>query len=1626
MSKKPFKSQASSARAVSGAFGGAQDGAAFGTSFGAVASSPLSYVYEPPDLSRLSEPNIVVAFKNLQKKDATTKAKALEDLQSYVFSLETGKGALEEAILEAWTKVYPRTSVDTSRRVRQLAHTLQGQIVMSCGKRIAKYMPAIVASWLAGQYDNDKSVSRAANESFNRVFGTQEKKSNVWRLYQSSILEYARDVIVKETTYTLSDERTTSPDDASSKYSRVVGAATTVVSIFLDSTPESDLEKSQSLIAEFLNEEKVWKLACHDDSFVRRALYRLLIVALAREKDALNPKLVSANILTSGLHTNQVSSAFDFAKALSVLTVELPNVWTVHYNGRGKKSAQNRLCHFLKKGSQGGPVEFWNHISTTLSNLPPSILLSADAEADKVDADEHRTYSPVLSAIREGLNNKNEPRVNQGAAWHLYLSVAELIQSSLENADDHHQFCRASILPILTQFISPFPGQSQWVISGPQQGSIFIRACSIALLGDPEAFKKTWQSLSVKLIEDIKTSLPEQSKDFARSQDTISTRANQWYQLQASLLRSNVAGSVHPIFEKTVSLEVPSIVSVLRDQNGKPYAAAAALVALIQSAPELVLSQDVIRVTMTAFVNDVLPNILLSPSASHLVRLLQILEDKFDVRQCYEKCKQILANAPESAAKSIALQSFVSSPRLSDTDFLNQVVMNSLRHAKKDDDGASWDLVMAAVSNPMAPQNLTDEVLAGMTEDLTINARSLAGLNGLEKTLKQNEAVVRKFALSTRGSNLVSKLLLLADSPDDTVSQRARSLNSVLERALAANGGSRQAAKSMIDIVNEGLDRAGPESLSVDALVGQARKLLEQTSSSDIPAVAAQLLPGAIQSNAALDLLLKRSPNASLAITNPYGGALYMLPSASMPRTSQEISRDLDGYTPAFRMAQYATKLIKSTEIFDVVAKEVKIAVCKFVAILLQLAGDDLSVCGPFPLWKISDTDQELEIVDIVGEAQVLLKAWLTSSFIAEVQSQLLADTSGHSAASYYRARTYTALSTEISESQGVRVNHGDESDQLKQLYKSPDLFTSAAHLTSASDSKELLRLCNGVLADLTVRKFNENAEDGKVLMEFVLLNCVIYRPEDYVDEVPQQRLVFFVKHVLEQCRNGLLLLPGVGGEIMKALTAVLPKIKEIYGSFWADLLDIVPHVWLGNTNDEDIYGIHSSLKLLSLLKRPDMQQSNDDLLDAWVEKRRLVVEGLVGLMIELQDTPDEAHQPRRIVNELLSRLLSGLSDDVNIKTHDLYPVLASASAALQQLAYQLLHTHIPAAQEQVSVDKALTKDFIAQLPQELLSLILSAPSFGTLAEHNFGRTMVSTLRSYLLSWKLTFDHWQNASYKVQADYIATLKEGTYIQDFLTFALNILITSRTRPIDASKFDIETYTAGDSETPEHETHHLLIHLYYLCLRHLPTLSKEWWRDTASRSLNIATETWTQKYISPLIITSELSTISAWAPTQRTDDQPMTVKTSPSSCEITASIPIDEQTMAIAVRLPPAYPLHRAEVKSIHRVGVVEKKWNSWLINAQGVMNLSSSSGGGGAGEGSALIDGLVAWRKNVSAAMKGQTECAICYSVVSGDRQLPSKRCSTCKNCFHSSCLFRWFKSSNSSSCPLCRNSFNYS
>lgn len=84
-------------------------------------------------------------------------------------------------------------------------------------------MPQIIGAWLAGTFDNDRLVRKAAQDGFQQAFGTEEKRLNVLKVYIQPILEHCQTSILRETVRTLSDERTVSPDDAEVKYARVVG-----------------------------------------------------------------------------------------------------------------------------------------------------------------------------------------------------------------------------------------------------------------------------------------------------------------------------------------------------------------------------------------------------------------------------------------------------------------------------------------------------------------------------------------------------------------------------------------------------------------------------------------------------------------------------------------------------------------------------------------------------------------------------------------------------------------------------------------------------------------------------------------------------------------------------------------------------------------------------------------------------------------------------------------------------------------------------------------------------------------------------------------------------------------------------------------------------------------------------------------------------------------------------------------------------------------------------------------------------------------------------------------------------------------------------------------------------------
>ncbi|KXN75019.1 hypothetical protein CONCODRAFT_33945, partial [Conidiobolus coronatus NRRL 28638] len=132
------------------------------------------------------------------------------------------------------------------------------------------------------------------------------------------------------------------------------------------------------------------------------------------------------------------------------------------------------------------------------------------------------------------------------------------------------------------------------------------------------------------------------------------------------------------------------------------------------------------------------------------------------------------------------------------------------------------------------------------------------------------------------------------------------------------------------------------------------------------------------------------------------------------------------------------------------------------------------------------------------------------------------------------------------------------------------------------------------------------------------------------------------------------------------------------------------------------------------------------------------------------------------------------------------------------------------------------------------------------------------------------------------------------------------------------------------------------------------------------------------------------------------------------EIFGQYLIDENIIDIHIKIPSNFPLLPVKVDGKRHSGVPENRWRAWLLNTSAVFVTQNGT----------VADAIQLFKKNIKLHFDGVEDCTICYSVIGViDRSLPNRQCKTCKNKFHSACLFKWFRTSNQSTCPLCRNIF---
>jgi E3 ubiquitin-protein ligase listerin len=1369
------KGQASSSRVAieNPAFGSTSAGLGSFTNFKAV--SPLSYLAEFPDVSKISNPETIVTFKNLFKKDSTTKTRALEDLTALFTTQET----VEDSILDAWTAVYPRTSVETSRRVRQLAHTTQGQICILAGKRIIKHLPAMVGAWHLGLYDSDKSVSLAAKAALSKAFSTPEKQKTLIQRYQHQILEQCASVINEETAQTLSDERIVSLDEALAKYNRVLAAAIGLFSHMILTLDDESINQYLQDYTSLIEDKKLWALVASEDASVRRQLHGLVVTILkdSLTKTLLSPSTVSKNYVSAGLDSDQKGSASSFIDALTALTQWDPTLWTTNWGS--KKSPISRLKNFLKKGSQSSASPaYWSGLNSLFNSLPHDLLNTAD------------NVEELLESYRNGYSKNDESRDMSEAGLFAYISAVFLLPKNLaENGTARTEMMQRLVHPLLkaSLTISGDTAISSNKTADKAIGQIVRHATATG--NGMDLLSAIIQPLEKELIGEMRKPFENDSK-YTSSQMSLSQIAIRWGQLFHAIQSASTSspGSKQITPDEIHNLSDPLLkesMAICKGWKGRATGAATLVVELVKNTDSASSS------TLHNFLLNELPEIFASPSSIQFGELLRTVNHQSDYPKSWSRCfmeaRRLPWNKERQQAYYLLIESMPESTSncpsvLELKDLVNDVlsvvswaetnsllgdILDLLPHYNSLNPSSSSDVVESSIEPlPFRVSDEQYELVHGVLLRIGVGDRvnvpdAIAFLNNLNR----NNRIVK--ILNTSSANLFESTVMgWSENFNDDL--RVASTKTISQISHIAGG-----LKSLAATVRSQIVQAHSNALKVSTLKRMDELIMSSSKGSSFT----DLIPDHGQWRANLQPFLESSPPMSSVITSPLRGAVLLI--ASQDRMEKGYSYDSEKLSAPLRIAQSFVHLLQLPDAkLSAVSSQVLAENLELLLLTTALANDNISF-GSSDL----GLNDELELTNFVSNSLKVIKNLVEHSSqeksanksqtedYVDMAIQKLHDVSeGRSPAAYRAAVAYHHLLIEKIETQGTSQHHTEEaSAKIMEMRKSVKVapFRAVAFVSAYSPVLKNVQLVsrwyNEMIADLTGPQALKDSQ--MALTRLVLLYAMIKDQDaEFLSTAAHQRVVFFIRGLVSWLEDETTS-PALAIMAQAVFTKMGQLLLELFGDHWEGVISHVVKLWQGCPGAWDPEGLeneailpilYESMKLIGMLKQlSKTEDCNEDLVEALDALAPSLQQALLGLLMMERETDDSMNAPLRIVNELICRNINPISIANFIgEPAQLYPLLAAKSESVQQMAFTILHIKIPSLQEELSMEVALGDTNVAQLPDELLSLIMDAPPvkddemmdwLGLAVFPDFDEGIPIRFKCYLYSWVLVFDHFRNA-----------------------------------------------------------------------------------------------------------------------------------------------------------------------------------------------------------------------------------------------------------------------------------------
>lgn len=518
-------------------------------------------------------------------------------------------------------------------------------------------------------------------------------------------------------------------------------------------------------------------------------------------------RTVSNCFLSKALPKNQLGSAIDFSNVLLTLTKERPQLWTSDYSG--KVSATKRLYQYIKKGSEGANAAYWENLHILLKSIPFEILIRQPVSDDSTIQDANQ----LMETIHDSVLSREEQGGNLGAAWSCFIDTGFWISSFVSDKVALQKFLKSQISPILEQYILGLPDNCRWSLNG--KFAVELCAKTFILLAEhtgAEILHGLWMSLSDRLIQTVKLSSPEKASGFKDSQDSICAQAKRLFELEGQVLtqitQTSSLSFIPSIFQDAGTPLLQASLELLRSRNGKPYGAASMIDEALSRVPDIATQVE----GLGTFLIEDIAQLLFSPAADRLISVLFGSRGKKGFEGGLKNSIDAFLDTDLGSSALPGLQklfSCITSPDIEAHPNLELLIMKDLNRALHNTREA-WMEIIVLIKNRASRNEIAHRILNSLVYSLSSQKNIREVLYGLFQIALECPEVIREFVNSPDGSQMVSKILYIAESSTDEVAQLAGSLQTHIRDIIKGES----ATRSSIDIVQQNFNNVGMESLS--------------------------------------------------------------------------------------------------------------------------------------------------------------------------------------------------------------------------------------------------------------------------------------------------------------------------------------------------------------------------------------------------------------------------------------------------------------------------------------------------------------------------------------------------------------------------------------------------------------------------------------------------------------------------------------------------------------------------------------------------------------------------------------------------------------------------------------------